>query len=337
MTDVVRRNEFGGTMSRILGFVLAAACATFPFLAGSLSYAQTWPQQPITILVQTPPGTLLDAPARSLARELSEALGQNVTIENRVGGGGIVLLKAVAKAEPNGYLLGITAIGPAVIRPIMEKAVGFDFDRDFTPIVMLGDIPNTLLASPKLGVNSVQEFVAYAKAHPNVTMAHGGPGTIGHLAGILFGQSANIKLNFVGYRGSGPMITDLLSGEINSGFPPYNPAATNTKILAVATEKRFDILPDVPTMVESGYPNVVATTWTALVGPANLPPDIVGKLNKLINAWLNRPGQRSQFSKMGFVLTGGEPSGVMRQVQDDRRKWTAILHEHNITLDPQNK
>src|SRR3972149_2009208 len=143
-----RRNAFGGIMSRILGFVFAAACATFPLLTGSLAYAQTWPQQPITILVQTPPGTLLDAPARSLARELSEALGQNVTIENRVGGGGIVLLKAVAKAEPNGYLLGITAAGPAGIRPIMEKAVGFDFDCDFTAIIMLGDFPNTLLASP---------------------------------------------------------------------------------------------------------------------------------------------------------------------------------------------
>src|SRR3972149_2497575 len=141
-----RRNAFGGIMSRILGFVVAAACATLTFLAPS--YAQTWPQRTITILVQTPPGTLLDAPTRSLARDLSEALGQNVIIENRVGGGGTVLLKAVAKAEPNGYLLGITAAGPAGIRPIMEKAVGFDFDCDFTAIIMLGDFPNTLLASP---------------------------------------------------------------------------------------------------------------------------------------------------------------------------------------------
>jgi tripartite-type tricarboxylate transporter receptor subunit TctC len=323
-------------MSRILRRVFAAACATLAFLTASFSYAQTWPQRPITILVQTPPGTLLDLPARSLARDLSEALGQNVIIENRVGGGGTVLLKALAKAEPNGYLLGMTAVGPAAIRPIMDAAAGYDFDRDFTPIIMLGEIPNTLLASPKLGVNSVQEFVVYAKAHPDVTMAHGGPGTIGQLAGILFGQSANIKLNFVGYRGSGPMITDLLSGEISSGFPPYNPAAKNVKILAVATEKRLDFLPNVPTMAESGFPNVIATTWNALVGPANLPPEIVGKLNNLINAWVNKPGQRSQLSEMGFILTGGAPSDVARQVQDDRRRWTAILRENNITLDPQN-
>ena len=274
-------------MNRIFRFVFATACATLTCIASC--YAQTWPQRPITILLMTPPGTLLDAPMRSLARDLSEALGQNVIIENRVGGGGIVLLKAVAKAEPNGYLLGLTAVGPAVIRPIMESTVGYDFDRDFTPIIMLGDIPNTLLASPKLGVNSVQEFVAYAKTHPDVSMAHGGPGTIGQLAGILFAQSANIKLNFVGYRGSGPMITDLLGGQISSGFPPYNPAAKSVKILAVATEKRLDFLPDVPTMVESGFPNVVATTWNALIGPANLPPEIVGKLNNLINAWLNKP------------------------------------------------
>ena len=318
-------------MSRILRFAFAAACATLTFLTPS--YAQTWPQRTITILVQTPPGTLLDAPTRSLARDLSEALGQNVIIENRVGGGGTVLLKAVAKAEPNGYLLGLTAVGPAVIRPIMDKAAGFDFDRDFTPIIMLGDIPNALLASPKLGVNSVQEFVAYAKAHPNVTMAHSGPGTLGHLAGILFGQKANIKLNFISYRGSGPIITDLMSGEIHSGFPAYNPAAKNVKILAVASAKRLDFLPDVPTMAESGFPTVVAPIWQALVGPANLPPEIVSKLNNLTNAWMNKPALRSQFSEMGFHLTGGKPSDVTSQVQDDRLKWTAILRDNRITLD----
>ena len=315
----------------------AAAATAMIFFAGALCQAQTWPQRPITILMMSPPGTLVDAPTRSLAQYLSEALGQTVIIDNRVGGGGIVLLKSVAKAEPNGYLLGLTAVGPAVIRPIMDSSAGFDFDRDFTPIVMLGDLPNALLASPKLGVNSVQEFVAYAKAHPDVTMAHSGPGTVGHLAGLLFGKSANIKLNLVPYRSSGPIIADLISGEINSGFPAYNPAAKNVKILAVASEKRLDFLPDVPTMAESGYPQVIAPIWQALVGPANLPPEIVAKLNGLMNAWANKPGQRSHFGEMGFNLAGGTPSDVTKQVQEDRKKWAVILHENHITFDPQNQ
>jgi tripartite-type tricarboxylate transporter receptor subunit TctC len=313
---------------------LAASVALSLTLSFSMLHAQEWPQQPITILVQTPPGTLLDLPARALARDLSETLGQTVLVENRVGGGGVVLLKAVANAEPGGYLVGLTAIGPAVIRPLLDPKVGFDFDRDFTPIIMLGEIPNTLIASPRLGVNTPQEFVAYAKAHPDQTMAHSGPGTIGHLAGILFGQTAGLKFNFVPYRGSGPMITDLLAGTISAGFPPYNPAAKNVKILAVATDKRVAFLPDVPTMAESGYPAVIATTWIALVGPGKMPLEIVARLNTSVNTWINKPEQRAKFGDMGFALMGGAPSDISKQVQADRQKWADILRENNITLDP---
>jgi tripartite-type tricarboxylate transporter receptor subunit TctC len=319
----------GKIESAILVLVAAVFLCTPP-----LVQAQNWPERPITILEQIPPGVAIDIPARALARELSEALGQPVIIESRVGGGGIVLLNAVAKAEPNGYLLGFAAVGPAVIRPMMDKTVGFDFDRDFTPILMFGGIPNTLVASPTIGVTSVAEFVAYAKAHPDAAMAHGGPGTIGHLASILFAKNAGITLNFIPYRGSPPLIADLLGGVISAGFPPYNPAAKNAKILAVATEHRLEFLKDVPTMAESGYPSVVATTWSALVGPKNLPPEIVAKLNTLINAWINKPGQRSKYGDIGFALAGGAPSDVLKQVQVDREKWALILRENNITLDP---
>lgn len=312
-----------------------AATLGMALAALSPAFAQTWPQRPITILVQTPPGTLIDTVMRPLARDLSEALGQSVIIDHRVGGGGSVMLKTVANAEPDGYTLGLAAVGPAVIRPLMDPAVGYDFDRDFTPIGMVGDIPNALLVSPKLGINTVQEFVAYAKAHPDLTMGHSGPGTVGHLAGLLFAQAAGIKINFISYRGSGPIITDLMSGQIASGIPGYNPAAKNVKILAVTTDRRIESLPDVPTMAESGYPMVVGNIWHGIVGPAKLPQDIVLKLNTLINAWLNKPGQRAQYSEIGFVLTGGEPSAVFRLAQEDRLRWAAILRTHHITLTPQ--
>ncbi|MFN3658114.1 MAG: Bug family tripartite tricarboxylate transporter substrate binding protein [Pseudolabrys sp.] len=322
-------------MRKVAGSVLAVICSLF-ILGGSSSHAQTWPQRPVTILVQTPPGTILDVLMRSAAQDLTEALGQTVVVESRVGGGGIVLMNAVAKADADGYVLGLATVGPAVIRPLMAPPVDYDFDRDFTPIIMLADTPNTLLVSPKLPVNTVQEFVAYAKQQPNVTMAHSGAGTIGHLAGILFGQSAGITFNFVGYRGSAPMINDLISGEISAGFPPFNPAAAkNVKILAVATDKRMDFLPDVPTMAESGYPKVMATTWMALIGPPNLPPAIVSRLNAALNAWVDKPGQRAHFSSLGLRLIGGAPQGIGKQVQDERSRWTAILRDNKITPGPQ--
>lgn len=320
-------------MNRILKLVFAAVFGA-SFLGPPVAYAQSWPQRPITILIQTPPGTLLDVLGRSMGADITEALGQSVVFENRVGGGGSVMMKAASSTEPNGYTLAITAVGPAVIRTLMEPPVGYDFDRDFTPIVMIGDFPNTLLVSPKLGINTVQELVAYAKQHPNVTMAHSGPGTVGHLAAIMLGERADIKLNLISYRGSGPIITDLISGEIAAGFPPYNPAAKNVKIIAVASEKRLEFLPDVPTMAESGFPKFFATTWLALIGPANLPPDIVERLNAIINAWASKPGQRAHFNNLGFNLHGGTPADVTRQAEEDRPKWAAILRDHKITDAP---
>src|SRR5262249_30396494 len=151
-------------------------------IALSAAARADWPERTITMLVMAPPGAPLDVAARTLARDLAGPLGQTIVIENRMQGGGVVLLNAIAKAPPDGYLIGMTAVGPVVIRPLIDNTVTFHFDHDFTPVMMFGDGPNTLLVSPKLGVNSVQEFVAYAKTHPGTTMAHGGPGTIGHLA-----------------------------------------------------------------------------------------------------------------------------------------------------------
>ena len=315
--------------------VLTAFCSALLFAFGPMGRAAEWPERTITMLVMAPAGAPADVAARTLARDLSASLGQPIVIENRMAGGGVVLMTSVANAKPDGYTLGLTAVGPAVIRPLIDDKVGFEFDRDFTPIMMFGDGPNTLLVSPKLGVNTVQEFVAYAQQHPDTTMAHGGPGTIGHLAAIRFAQDAKIKLNLIAYRGSPQMINDLLSGQISSGFPPYNPAAKNVKILAVATEKRLDFLPDVPTFAEAGYPNVIATTWSALVGPAHMPPEVVAKLNKAINAWMDEGDHRAQFNKIGFRLTGGEPAALTKQVQEDRSRWTGILREHHITFNPQ--
>jgi len=233
-------------------FIVVAAAAMLA--AAARPAAEDWPTRPITLVVSFAPGAIMDYLGRAIAHDLTTALGQPVVVENKVGGGGSVPAVAIAKAAPDGYTLLMTAIGPAVFRPIMDKSVGYDIDKDFTPIILAGDSPNVLLANPKLGLNTVKDLLAYAKTrNGKLSIAHSGPGTMGHLCSVLFASQAHINGSFIAYRGAAPMITDLLGGQIDIGFPAFGPGSQSVKILAVTTEERVDFLPDVPTMKESGF------------------------------------------------------------------------------------
>ena len=215
--------------------------------------AEDWPTRPITMIVAFPPGGSVDFLARSIAHHLTDVFGQPVIVENKSGAGGVIATNYVAKTAPDGYTILMTAIGPAVFRPIIDQSAGYDTDKDFTPIIMAGNSPNVLLASPKLGGNTVKELVAYAdKNQHRLSIAHPGPGTMGHLCAVLFAREAHIDGSFIAYRGAPPIVTDLMGGQIDIGFPTFGPGSQSVKILAVTTEERVDFLPDVPTMKESG-------------------------------------------------------------------------------------
>lgn len=306
-----------------MAFVLAAA-AMLGLAPGSAA-AEVWPTRPLTLVVSFAPGALMDFVGRALAADLTEALGQPVVVENKVGGGGVVATVSVARAPPDGYTLLMTAIGPAVLRPLMEKTVGYDTDADFTPVIMVGDSPNILVANPNLELNSVKDLLAYIKTKQGkISIAHSGPGTMGHLLSVLFESEAGTDATLIAYRGSAPMFTDLIGGQIDIGFPAYGSGAKAAKILAVTTDERVDFLPGVPTLKENGF-DIVGSTWIAIFAPARTPPDVVAKLNAGMDAFLSKPDTRYRFGVNGLRVLGGSPARLSEQVRRDRVRWTKII------------
>jgi tripartite-type tricarboxylate transporter receptor subunit TctC len=292
--------------------------------------AEDWPQRPVTLVIPFASGSMIDFVGRSLANDLSAAIGQPVVVETKSGGGGVVASLFIAKAPPDGYTLLLTGVGPAALRPLIDKSVGYDPVADFTPIILIGETPNVLLANPNLGVKTVKDLVAYAKSKGGrISIGHSGPGTMGQLCTILFAAEAGLDLSSVSYRGTAPMMIDVLGGQIDAGFPAYNPATRQATILAVSTDKRVDFLPDVPTMKESGF-DLVGGTWHAILEPAHMPPEIVAKLNGVMNAFQSKPETRRRFSEAGYRVFGGPPARVTERIVQERTKWSKIIEDAKI-------
>ncbi|HEY4140294.1 MAG TPA: tripartite tricarboxylate transporter substrate binding protein [Pseudolabrys sp.] len=295
--------------------------------------AQDWPSRPITIVLGFASGSMIDFVARTLANDLSATLGQPVLVETRQGAGGVLASNYVAKAPPDGYTLLMTAVGPAVLRPLIDKSVTFDLDREFTPVIMLGEAPNVLVANPKLGLKSPKDLLAYGEAHGGkLSIGHSGPGTLGQLSTILFGTMSGLDVASVSYRGTGPMMIDVLGGTLDAGFPAYNPATKEGSLLAVTSAERVEFLPTVPTMKESGF-DIVGGTWEGIFGPANLPPEIVAKLNAVMQAFLQKLEVRKRFGEAGFQPIGGTPAQLAQIMMQDRAKWATIIRDAKIGAD----
>ena len=274
----------------------------------------------MTLVIAFAPGSMIDFVGRALADDLSAAIGQPVVVETKSGGGGVVASIDVAKAAPDGYTLLLTGVGPAALRPLIDKSVGYDPVADFTPIILVGETPNVLLANPKLGVKTVKDLVAYAKSKGGkISIGHSGPGTMGHLSTVLFASEAGLDVTSVSYRGTAPMMIDVLGGQIDAGFPAYNPATQQATILAVTTDERVDFLPDVPTMKESGF-DLVGGTWNAIFGPAHMPAAIVAKLNRRDGCLLRKPETIAPLQRGGLPRVG-------RPARPAERKSGAGTHQ----------
>src|SRR5215831_16446839 len=283
--------------------------------------AQTWPSRTISLVAAFPPNTTTDYAARTIAQELTKALDNPVIVETKSGGGGVLASVSVAKAPADGYTLLMTTIGPAVLRPLLEQGLAYDPVADFTPIALVGDAPNVIVAGTQSRFHSIGDIVAYAKQNPGkLTIGHPGIGTMGHLVALLFCAEASIDANLISYQGAPAIMTDVAGGHIDIGALAYGVGADAVKTLAVTTRARVDFLPDVPTMGEVGYPNVVATTWSAIYAPARLPPAIVDKLNATINAFINSPETRQHFAAVGYRVLGGPPQRLAEQMAQDRAK-----------------
>jgi tripartite-type tricarboxylate transporter receptor subunit TctC len=325
---------------RLVARLIKLTCRAIAVLAPSVLWlaaavAQPWPSRPITLLVAFPPGSISDYVARVIAHDLSSTLGQTVIVENKPGGGGAIATVAVAKAPADGYDLLMTAIGPAVLRPLIDSKLQYDTVADFTPIILIGDTPNVFVTSPTSRFGNVRDIVAYASQNPGkLTIGHPGPGTMGHLAALLFATEAHISANFISYQGSASIVSDLVGGHIDVGSIAYGGSASAARLLAVTTDERPSFLPDIPTMRESNLPNVSASTWHAIFAPAGLAPEAVSMLNKALNALLDKPEVRNQFSKIGYRVLGGPPERLRQRIIDDRAKWSAVIQAAHITINP---
>lgn len=292
----------------------------------------------LRLIVPHPAGGPADQIARVVSAGLAKELGAGVVIDNRPGGGGMLGAKAVAQARADGATLLINA-SVQVTYPALFKQVGFDVIKDFTPITQMTRVPMLLLVNPKLPVRSVQELIAYAKAHPG-TLSFGSSGNAGaaHLAGELFKQLTDVDMVHVPYRGAPPALTDLIAGQIQVMFDPASSSmqhvrAGKLRALAVTSQGRLATVPDLPTMVESGLPNYVLTNWYGLWAPKDTPPATVSRLYRAAKQVLGTPEVDVQVRQSGAEVVASTPEEFARFVISEKDKWAQIVAKSGAKLD----
>ena len=319
---------------------LAATCL-FALCAAALpaSAQTTWPDKPIRIVVGFAPGGFTDVLARLLGQKLTERLGQPVVIENKPGAAGTIGADQVAKAKPDGYTLLLAHSNSNSVAPSLYPRLPYDVLRDFTPIIPVANTPLLLTVNEKVQAKDVKEFVALAKSKPGaLRYASSGGGSAQHLAAERFQLATGTQMTHIPYKGSGQAIIDLLSGQVELNFesPPNvmtHAKAGKLRLLAITSNKRSPILPDVPTMAEAGVMHAEMLQWFALMGPAKLPTDITRKLNTEIAAILKQPDVQEKIASQGGEIMGGTPEEFARFLATDTAAYAKLVKEANIKLD----
>src|ERR1041385_97996 len=313
-----------------------AALVAFTLISSAQTQAQTWPTRPITLVVPFAGGVTGDIVARGLAQYLGDALGQSFVVENRGGAGGNLGGNVVAKAAPDGYTLLLSTTGPASLNKLTYKNMPYDPQRDLAPIVLFGKAPVIITARNSLPAHTLKEFIDYAKQNPGkITAGYPGNGTQGHITGELLQQRAGISFAQTQYRGSPAIITDILGEQIDIGMDslaPYVALIQEKKLrgLAIAGAKRWRLLPDVPTVAESGFPGFEAAVWYALLAPAGAAPDIDTKLNAAGTAYLKTTAAEDLVERLGIEAAGGTPQELKAFVAAELEKWSPIIKAANI-------
>ncbi len=319
--NAVRKMVHVGHVFRWKLIAVVAAVAWLPQPAT----AQEWPARTVTITQTFPGGGMMDFAARAIAQDLTEKLGQTFVVDTKVGGAGLLGLQTVGRMPPDGYNFVVSAIGPMVFRPLIDKNFDVNPDKDFEPVIMIGATPNGVLASPKIGVSTVAELKAYAAKQGNkLNIGHPGPGTMGLYCGVLLAEKLGIEGNFISYRGSTQIVQDLLGGQLEAGTPAFGPSSMSAKVLAISSDERLDAVPDVPTLKQAGV-DITCATWNAIYAPAGTPKPIIAKLNATIDAFLKKPETKKAFADIGMTPWGGPPERVRKQMVEDRATWSAIV------------
>jgi len=331
------KNSCGSSLDMpILKKLLCAAAVLGLGIAAAPMHAQNFPNRPITLVIPFAPGGSTTIVGRGVADKMGELLGEKVVVDNRPGAGGTVGTKAVAKSEPDGYTLVLGYTGTLAIGPSLYKNVGYDPRKDFAPIGIIGNAPNSLVVNPSFPARTLAELIAYAKANPDsVNFGSAGAGTASHITGEYFARAAGIKLVHIPYKGTGPALTDLLGGHIPMAFAPIpashpNVSAGKLRALAVTSITRSGLLPDVPTMIEAGLSGFDASLYYGLVAPSGTPRPIVDKLNKALRDALASDEVKKQLGNDGTEITPGTPEDYADFIDKDEKKWSQLVKASGV-------
>ncbi|MCC2596580.1 tripartite tricarboxylate transporter substrate binding protein [Pusillimonas sp. MFBS29] len=311
-------------------------------LAGVVGYSATasaaYPDRPIKMVVGFSAGGTTDTVARIVSKEMSDALGQSVVVDNRPGAGSNIASELVARSDPDGYTLYMVAVTSA-INQTLYKNLRFNLIEDFTPVALAVRVPNVLVVNPKVPVKSVKELVDYAKANPGkLNFASSGSGTSIHMAGELFKQSAGIDAVHIPYKGSAPAMADLIGGQVDYMFDNMPSAwphveSGSLRALAVTTADRSKTAPDLPTMQESGFPSFDVSSWFGVIAPKGTPPEIINKLNEVMLAALAKPEVQKSLEDLGAVPAKTTPAEFGNFIKSEVEGWAKVVKASGATVD----
>ena len=322
-------------MKHLSVFVIAAAMLGSP-VANAQSTSAGYPSKTITFVVPYAAGGFSDIRARKIGEKLSKALNVTVIIDNKAGAGGVLGTNYVAKSAPDGYTIGMGNFAPLSVNVSLMSKLPYDPQADIVPIIMVEKSPLILTVSPTQGMTSVQDVIAKAKAKPGtITYGSSGIGGAHHLSGAMFGHQAAIDIVHVPYKGGGNAATDLLAGHISMMFEMGYAAlpsveAGKIKAIAVTSSKRLLLLPDVPTVAESGLPGFESYNWQGIIAPKDTPPEIVARLSKELGEILQMPDMRQAITAQASEPAGGTPQEFAAFIRSETVKWADVIKSANI-------
>ena len=323
-------------MSKLFMSAMSAAALTGVFTASpATAQKPDYPQRPIRLIVGFAPGGSTDLVGRLIGAKLSERLGQQVVIDNRPGASGIIAAELVSKSQPDGYTLLISGSSISIVGSLYRGAT-FDVQRDLEPLALVATSPYIMVAHPSLGVKTVQELIAYAKPRPGkISWGASAPGAVQHLSGEMFKRLAGIDMVFIPYKGTGPMMPDILGGRLQIAIDNVLVLTQHVRLgtltaLAVTTAKRTPLLPDVPSIAESGFPGFDTSGWFSMYTAPKTPPQIVKKLNSEILAILGTSDMRERLLTFGATPLPGTPDDLRRQLAREVPAWRKVIQDAGL-------
>lgn len=318
--------------------IMAALAASAAICLGAQAQT-TYPSRPVTLVVPFAPGGTVNLMGRILATRMAEVLGKPVIVDNKAGGGGSIGASFVAKAPSDGYTLLLATLGQQSIQPLLSKKLNYDPNKDFAPVALFSSVPNVLAVSADTPANDVAGLVRYARANPGkLNMASAGIGSANHMTGELFMLRSGVQFTHVPYKGAGPATADLVAGQVQVMFAnmpnvlPYVKAG-QLRVLAVASEKRSPLMPEVPTLAEAGVKDAVVESWYAVMAPAGTPPEVTRKLQDTVLSIARETVMVGQLANQGALPFPGTSADLRKLSAEESRRWAEVVKRAHIQVD----